>query len=306
MRWFHEEIDRLYVAAACRLVPPVFRNGSTSATLNEHLAAVELSMPPVVADGRYTVPARTLAGVVKAGFRLRRGSRPALPVVIFHHGLGEIPHDHTFRWIFPRRMPVHAHLVVVRAPFHRSHIECSRGLATLSQFMAMCAVSVALIEQIRLALAGQGARGCMVAGISLGGFVTLLHHLTYGTADVYAPLLAGPDLAHAVLSSPCRRFLNPRTLAQPGDMQACLDLRQAFRASDTRSVRPLLGRYDLWMPLAHYQAAYAASGVPVATIDRGHMTGSWAFAGMRAHLLACLRALDAKAPAGTGPARSPA
>jgi hypothetical protein len=303
MRWLHEGIDRLYIAALHRLIPPVFRHGSTSASLPEHLSAVELSMPPVTADGRYIVPARTLAGDVQAGFRLRLGSRAALPVLIFHHGLGEIPHDHTFRWVFPRRMPVNAHLVVVRAPFHRSYVDCCGGLATLSRFMAMCAVSVALIERVRLALAAQGARGSMVAGISLGGFVTLLHHLAYGTADVYAPLQAGPDLAFTMLSTPCRRFLTQGALARGADLQACLDFGDSFRASDTRRVFPLLGRYDVWMPFARYQADYAESGVPVATMDRGHMTGSWAFGTLRAHLLACLRALDAEAPAGTGPAR---
>src|SRR5262245_8181819 len=103
MRWLHESIDRVYVGAMHRLIPPVFRHGTASAPLQEHLSAVELSMPRVTGDGRYTVPARTLAGDVVAGFRLRLGAHAALPVVTFHHGLGEIPSDHTFRFVFPRR-----------------------------------------------------------------------------------------------------------------------------------------------------------------------------------------------------------
>ena len=46
------------------------------------------------------------------------------------------------------------------------------------------------------------------------------------------------------------------------------------------------------MPYAFHRAAYAAGAVPVATIDRGHMTGSWAFGGMRAHLLSVLNSLS--------------
>ena len=45
------------------------------------------------------------------------------------------------------------------------------------------------------------------------------------------------------------------------------------------------------MPCAYHQAEYAAKRLPVAMIDRGHMTGSWAFAGLRAHLLSVLRTL---------------
>jgi hypothetical protein len=239
-----------------------------------------------------------MVGDVQAGFRWRPASNVDRPVLIFHHGLGEIPYDHTFRGIFRRRTPADAHLVAIRAPFHRSLIDCCRGLASLDRFLAMCAVSVTLIEAIRLAFVKRGAQGSVVAGISLGGFVTLLHQLTYGTANRYAPLMAGPDMAHTLLSTPCRGVLAKEALARPDHLLACLDFRDAFQASDAQRVFPLLARHDLWMPYAHHQAEYAANNLSVAIIDRGHMTGSWAFAPMRAHLLACLRAIAADDPVG--------
>jgi hypothetical protein len=298
MRWFHEAIDRLYVAFVRRLAPPVFGQGVASPPLQEHLAAVDLRIPPLAAGPHYSLTAHTMAGDLEAGFHLRPGPRAALPVLIYHHGIGEVPYDKTFRRIFPRRMPVDAHLVAVRAPFHRSYLDCRRGLVTLSRFMAMCAVSVALIEAVRLALVARGAQGSVVAGTSLGGFLTVLHHLTFGTASSYAPQLAGPDLAHAFLSTPFRRFLAPQAGAQPGQLRACLDFRQAFRASNTRHTFPLLARYDLCMPYAYHQAEYTASGVGVDTIDRGHITGSLSFSALRAHLLTRLSALAADEPAG--------
>jgi hypothetical protein len=304
MRWFHEGVDRLYIGVMRRLMPPVFRHGSVSAPLREHLAAVELQMPPLGVAGQYSLKARTAVGELQAGFRWRPASTAARPVLIFHHGLGEIPYDHTFRWMFRRGTPADAHLVAVRAPFHRSYIDCCRGLASLDRFLAMCAVSVTLIEAIRRASVERGAQGSVVAGISLGGFVALLHHLTYGSASRYAPLMAGPDLAHTLLSTPCRGFLAAQALAQPERLPACLDFRQAFQASDAQRVMPLLARYDLWMPCAFHQAGYAAKGVPVATIDRGHMTSSWAFAGLRRHLLSVLRTLpEAEAAAEPEPQR---
>jgi hypothetical protein len=118
-----------------------------------------------------------------------------------------------------------------------------------------------------------------------------MHHLTYGTADRYVPLLAGPDLAHVMLCTPYRRFLAPQALAQADHIRSLLDFREAFQASDSSRVLPLLAGYDLDMPYAHYAACYAAGGVPVATIWRGHITGSLAFAALRAHLLACLQPL---------------
>jgi hypothetical protein len=303
MRWFHEGVDRLCIGVTRRLVPRVFRRGCLSAPLRDHLAAVELRMPSLGGAGRYRLTARTMVGDVAAGFQWRPASSANRPVLIFHHGLGEIPSDRTFRWIFRRHTPVDAHLVAVQAPFHRSHIECCRGLASLDRFMAMCAVSVALIEAVRGAFLERGAPGSVVAGISLGGFVALLHHLSYGTASRYAPLMAGPDLAHTMLSTPCRGFLAAQALAEPERLAACLDFRQAFEASDTRRVVPLLALYDIWMPCAVHRAAYTAGAVPVATTDRGHMTSALAFADMRTHLLSVLHTLSAAEAMGTGQAR---
>ena len=160
----------------------------------------------------------------------------------------------------------------------------------MQHFLTMCAVAVQLGESVRQALLARGARGSVVVGTSLGGFLALVHHLMFGTADGYVPLLAGPDLAHVMLRTHYHRFLASQALAHPTMLQALLDWRQAFKASDPRRVLPLLARYDRDMLYAHHAACYAASGIPVVTIARGHITGSLAFAALRAHVLACIQA----------------
>lgn len=289
MRWFHEGVDRLHVALTSRIGPRVFRHGLDSPSFQEHLAAVVFDLPPLTEARHYTLRARTLVGELECGFQLRRGKRRELPVVLYHHGIAEMPYDKTFRGIFRARHLVDAHLVAVRAPFHRTWRDLIPGLATLKSFLAMCAVAVQLIEVVRHTLVGCGAHGSLVTGTSLGGFVSLMHHLVYGTADVYVPLLAGPDLAHIMLETHYCRYLAPQALEQPRPIRALLDFRQAFQASDTQHIFPLLARYDLDMLYAHHYACYAARGVPVVTIERGHITGSLAFTALRAHVLSCLR-----------------
>ncbi len=290
MRWFHEGVDRLHVAVTSRLAPPMFRHGIASPSLQEHLAAVQFELPRLTAARRYRLTVRTLVGELEAGFQVRRGPRPELPVVLYHHGIAEMPYDKSFRGIFPARLCPSAHLVAVRAPFHRSWLHLFAGLTTLSRFLAMCAVAIRLIEALRQALSSQGARGSLVAGTSLGGFLALMHHLRYGTADCYVPLLAGPDLAHVMLGTHYRRFLAPQALSHD-TLEARLDFRRAFQVSDTHKIFPLLARYDLNMLYAHHAACYAVSHVPVVTIERGHMTGSLAFGALRTHLLTCLHPL---------------
>jgi hypothetical protein len=294
MRWFHEGVDRLHVALMSRLAPRVFRHGVDSSCLRSHLDAVQFDLPPLTTARRDTVAAQSLVGEVETGLQVRWGPRPDLPVVVYHHGLAEMPYDNSFRAIFRTHVPVDAHLVAIRAPFHRSWLDLLLGLSTLECFMAMCAVSVRLVEAIRVRLITHGAQGCLVAGISLGGFVALTHHLVYGTADGYLPLLAGPDLAHVLLDTHFRRFLAPQALTQGGLIRQRLDLRQAFQNSDSARIFPLLARYDLDMLYTHHHACYVDSKVPVVTIDRGHLTGALTSATLRQHILTRLNADSGK------------
>jgi hypothetical protein len=296
MRWFHEGVDRLHVSIAGRIAPLAFRYGIESPSLHAHLAAVRLELPALTTARHYTLTAHSLAGDLTAGFQVRPGPTPELPLLVYHHGIGEMPYDKSFRGIFPRRVPIPAHLVAVRAPFHRTWLDLIPGLATLHTFLALCAVSVRLIESLRCLFVARGAQGCLVAGTSLGGFLSLIHHLTYGSATAYVPLLAGPDIAHVMLASHFQRFLAPQALAHPAHMQALLDFREPFAASHTQRVFPLLARYDLDMLYAHHAACYTASDVPVVTIERGHITGSLAFTALRTHLLTCLRTLTPTSP----------
>jgi len=291
MRWFHEGVDCLHVALLRRLVPPVFRHGIDSPPLHEHLQAVQFTLPELTAARHYTVMAHTLVGDIEAGFQVRWGPQPDLPVLVYHHGIAEMPYDKSFRGIFRGSLATAAHLVAVRAPFHRTWLDLLPGLADMRHFLAMCAVAVQLGEAVRRALLERGARCSLVVGTSLGGFLALLHYLRLGTAAGYVPLLAGPDLAHVMLDTHYRHFLAPQALAQATALQALLDLRQDFQASDTRRVWPLLARYDLDMFYAHHATCYTANSVPIVTIERGHITGSLTFAALRAHVLTRLQAL---------------
>ncbi|MGE3537426.1 MAG: hypothetical protein AB7N91_08305 [Candidatus Tectimicrobiota bacterium] len=290
MRWFHEGVDRLHVALLKHIVPAVFRHGVESPSLTEHLAAVRLTLPPLrPSAGHYTLTADTLAGPLQSGFQVHPGPQPGLPVLVFHHGIGEIPYDKTFRGICRGALRQRAHLVAVRAPFHRHWLELLTGLDSMQHFLALCAVALQVGEAVRSALLASGAHGSLVVGNSLGGFLSLIHHLHIGTAEAYLPLFAGPDLAHVILFGHLRRLIAPAALAQPQAIQAALDFRAALHASDTRRLAPLLARYDQDMLYAYHAACYAACHVPIVTLTRGHLTGALAFTALRAHILTCLQ-----------------
>jgi hypothetical protein len=221
-----------------------------------------------------------------------------LPLLIYHHGIAEMPYDKSFRGIFGWRA-IEAHLVALQAPFHHTWWTVARGLSTVSHFMAMCAVSITMMEVVRRQFQDYGAPNSLISGLSLGGFLALMHHLHMGTANRYAPMLAGPDIAHTMLKTPFGRLLTPAARAQIEHIQSLLDFRQAFQASNTRRIFPLLARYDLDMPYHHLYPCYLDNQIPTVILDRGHITGSVSFAALRNHLLSCLEPLRQTATAGT-------
>lgn len=300
MRWFHESIDRLHPAAFGLIAPRAFRHGTTSASLREHLRAVRLTTTPLTTSKRYRLTADTLVGPLACGYRVQLGPRPHLPVLIYHHGIAEMPYDKSFRGIFGQRH-IDAHLVVLQAPFHRTWWTVGQGLSTVNRFIAMCAVSITMMEAVRRRFHDYGSSHCLISGLSLGGFLALMHHLYIGTANCYAPLLAGPDIAHTMLKTPFGRLLTPEARAQTEHLQSLLDFRQAFQASETRHILPLLARYDLHMPYHHLYPCYLDSQVPTVALARGHITGSLSFNALRHHLLSCLELLRQTSTDGTQP-----
>lgn len=297
MRWFHESMDRLQAAALGLAMPQAFQHGTTSPSLREHLEAVRLSIPPLTTQKRYRLTADTLAGPLACGYRVRLGSRSDLPVLIYHHGIAEMPYDKSFCGIFGWRT-IDAHLVALQAPFHRTWWSVGKGLTTISRFMAMCAVSIALMEAIRRCFQDYGASQCLISGLSLGEFLSLMHHVYIGTANRCVPLLAGPDIAHTMLYTPLGRLITSEARSQVEHVQSLLDQRQAFQASDTRHIFPLLARYDLHMPYHHLHPCYLDCQVSTVTFQRGHITGSLSYPALRHHLLSCLEPLRQTATAG--------
>lgn len=288
MRWFHTNLDRLHVALVQYVMPAVFRHGVSSPTLTAQMDAVQLPDLPSPLPAHLRLAATTAVGVLDTAYTVRLGSRPDLPVLVYHHGIAETPCDRSFRGIFRARTPWPAHLVFIRAPFHRSWRALMTGLSSMQQFLALCAVPLVLGETLRQALCARGAQGSLIVGTSLGGFLALVHHLVFGTASLYVPLLAGPDLAHVLLETHYRRLVAPQALACPAQIQARLDFRAALVASDTRRLAPLLARYDQTMLYAHHHACYTAGHVPVVTLERGHLSGVLAFTALRAHVQRCL------------------
>ncbi len=288
----HSLIDKAAVGLGANFMPKYFRDGFESKTIAENLEQVSLNFPDITAEGDYEITAATMAGELNAGFRLAQWLEENKPVVIYHHGASEIPFDYGFKRIFPyQKINIPANLFLVRAPFHRSMKDFQQGIRTLSNVVAMLAVSVFLFEQIVQHSRKAGSSKIIVAGTSLGGFITNLHHIHYNSADVYTPLLAGLAMDDAYLHSAYSMAVAREAKENPWAIKKALNFEEGFASRNNSNVFPLLAVHD---QLIRYEPQKASYGdCPVETLEKkGHTTGALAYKKLRNHVLSRLGLLE--------------
>jgi len=280
----HGVIDQLAVGLGAKFMPKYFREGIDSPPVAEHLKQVNIKMPQIEGEGDYEVNSASLAGDLNPAFRLAQWLGTEYPAVIYHHGAAETPFDYGFKRIFPyRKEKIEANLFLVRAPFHRNMKDFQNGIRTLNNVAAMLAVSVTLIEELVQYNRQAGAGKVLVAGTSLGGFITNLHHIFFNSADVYTPLLAGLAMDDAYLNSVYSMATDLKARENPEAIKEVLNFESGFVSKDNSNVFPLLAVHDRL--ICHERQKTSYGDLAVEEISKGHTTGALAYRVLREHVL---------------------
>lgn len=279
----HGLLDQFFVNIGSTFAPTAFRDGIETPPIDAHIEATSIELPHLGPDSTYAIPVAGLVEVPPAQLRVGSQIRDGRPTVIYHHGIGEHPFDASFdRILRPDEPALDANLIAIGAPFHGSLERYHQGLASLGRTVALQAASVALIEAVRDQLEQRLGGPTVVTGTSLGGFVTNLHHIHFGTADRYVPMLAGLAEDDVFLDSPFRLGVD-RSARAAGDYLADrLNFSGAFADCDPEGVHPLLARQDRIVRYDVQAASY--NGRPIATLDSGHLTGTTMATRLRCHL----------------------
>lgn len=289
----HELIDHLAVHLST-LVQGRYQFFSArleSPRLAVHLEAVRLHLPRIAGTGMYEVRVETLVGRLTPAFCIVQWLGKEYPTILWHHGNAERPFEfrrfsHTsFNQIFLRANgPLPVNLIALAAPFHRrSLILYAEQLRDLAKFGAMLAVSTRLVEALISYVKARTASRVMVAGISLGGWVTNLHRAYYNTADLYVPLFAGAALDEVFTASLYRHLTGRLALEHPEQLKKVLNFEPEFTRKSENNVFPLLARHDQIVPFARHRLCYGNQ--PITVLEKGHITASLAHHALRQHLL---------------------
>jgi hypothetical protein len=291
MNW-HAFLDNLTIQTSALMLArsKYFRAERQSEPVGEMVAAVSLNVPPITGSGLVELAAQTPVGVLDPAFRVARWEGERRSVVIYHHGTNENPPEMSFNKILAEKeTAVPANLIFVRAPFNSSLRAFVRSIAQVRNYAAMLATSTVLIEGLVRQCRAQGMGPIIISGISLGGFVANLHHTYFNSADAYAPLLAGPLIEDVFLESIYRKLVVAPDAAAAGQIAQALSFAAEYAAVSHHNLFPLLARYDQYIRYDVQRAAYGPN-VPVAALEKGHVTGALAYDALRAQLLSTLEA----------------
>lgn len=284
----HVFFDRVMLGIAGLFVmnKKYFQESIESPTFEEHLKGVTLDFPHFRGEGLYELEVETLAGEMDAAFRIAQWKGTDAPTVLYHHGASEHPFDKSFKKIFPPDQPVDANLIVIRSPYHRtSNTELMKAGVHLSRYVALMAVSVAVTERL-LSLVNKTA-GTLVAGYSLGGFITNRHHMQYNTAGAYVPFMAGTVHGEIFLTT---WKAAPQAVEHAEVLRDRLNFDKEWAARSHNNVFPVLGLYD---PLNLIETQGPSYGdVSVEVWKTGHLSSTFACEKWREKILRHLPGLE--------------
>jgi hypothetical protein len=289
MNW-HAFLDNLTIQTSALMLArsKYFRAEMQSEPVGEMITAVSLNVPPITGPGLVELTAQTPVGVLDPAFRVARWEGERRSVVIYHHGTNENPPEMSFNKILAgKETAVPANLIFVRAPFNSSLRAFVASIDQVRNYTAMLATSAVLIEGLVRQCRAQRMGPIIISGISLGGFVANLHHTYYNSADAYAPLLAGPLIEDVFLESIYRKLVAVNDVEEQREVRQALSFAADYAAVSHHNLFPLLARHDQYIRYDVQRAAYGPD-VPVAVLEKSHVTGALAYDALRQHLLARL------------------
>jgi hypothetical protein len=288
------DIITVSLAGAALRSHKFFSKSIESPSLAEHLDTTTVQLPEIAGQGKYEVGADTLVGKLHPAFYITQWKGDEYATILYHHGSAERPFDFrpgspsTFKNIFLRaKQPIQANLIALCAPFHRTSMkDYVTKLGDLANFVAMLSVSVKVIDELVLHFKQRQCPRVMIAGISLGGWITNIHRAYYNTADVYVPLLAGAALGDIFTTSIYHRMTGRLAHENPEVLRRVLDFGNEFEQVKDDTVYPLLACYDQIVRYDRQRACYGERLVK--TLEKGHITTALVPGDLRAHILARL------------------
>lgn len=282
------QLDKVVLYSMNRRVPESLEQSyGKSPTLesvlaNTHVNRQKTAVYQITAPGEHTVWLSTPLGEIRCRVKVKLALDPTAPLLIFHHGLNEMPYTSSWSRIFPAQENLPFHTVVLQAPFHDNWMDpLQKGFATVASIYQIFAGSLRIMELIQNQFERQGAAYTALAGVSWGGITSLLYEGMFQRTRAVAPLLSSPNLAQTMRS--IADLFNRGTNIPQETMAEMLDFTPYYTQCNPQTVFPLLGKNDMFFRFEQHAPLYGAKHLT--TVPGGHITSMWQTVPLREHIL---------------------
>lgn len=196
-------------------------------------------------------------------------------LIVYHHGLGEIPNELSFRQLLLRERggPIPADMICYHATGHRTPHDVGQAMSTLRGFTTLLGDGMMSARAIARAYRRHYDRVVFV-GSSLGGMVGIVEAALSASFDLNVAMIAHPDMVHCIGETAFRRLIDPDFLARcPRDLMRIGQDADRLLAAAQRRLVMINGIHDEYFRIEVAREFWSRFGqIDAYEIPHGHVS----------------------------------
>lgn len=199
---------------------------------------------------------------------------PGKPTVVFHHPSGETNHKLAGMFILGSVVAGQCNIFFIKAQKHGSTTQFLRECVdSFLHHQLTFAGSILAVEAIIRYHKKHAKTKVIVSGASMGGIVTTLHSYFFGSADLYVPLAAYPNVGE-IFMGPSYKFGidNWERRRANASYLSSFRLTRPFTPAVASRIIPVLGTKDCIVLFSKARAFWQSMHVPFRSYPFGHFT----------------------------------
>jgi hypothetical protein len=203
---------------------------------------------------------------------VRPGPEARAPLLLYHHGLAEIPYTSSWNRLLPRKSPYPAHAVAIQAPYHANMTDPIRvGFASTENLYQMLAGSLRIMQHVQTQFENAGAAFTVASGLSWGGITSLLYEGFFDATRATVPLFASPKLSQVIWDA--AQMFSRELPVSRAELDSLLDFTPIYERIDQHKIYPVMGEHDLFFRLENHASVYNEESL--VTLPVTHVGAMW-------------------------------
>ena len=198
---------------------------------------------------------------------------PQKPTLIFHHGASQTNPTTNLESVFTKEVYQAYNVYAIHAQNHTTHSDyIHNSVDSFLHIQETFAGSTYTVEELVKQHKSHSSKPVIVVGTSMGGIVASLHAFYFGTADLYFPLVAYPNVGEIFLSNAYKAVIQDWDVKSQDPAYLNSFHIQDFDQKLIKKTFPILGSQDQIVKYDKASKFWKEKGFEITTFPYGHTT----------------------------------